>query len=171
MKARSPVLGYNHNVRYGGRMWHVQTEDSGVQNPHIFTHLFADGTIIGSKKTNYDVDSEVTAVQKLMQTQHKLMLRDLKSGTFDEKIEKIFGPIVRDPGDAVQAEAVHPAEAATGPLPRVDPPVHASVPKPDVPPLMTSPAVPEKKARLFRFIVPAPALMKLPVLPMPKYPF
>ena len=50
MKPRSPVLGYNHNVRYAERLWHVQTEDSGVGNPHIFTHLFHDGTILATKR-------------------------------------------------------------------------------------------------------------------------
>lgn len=91
MKVRSPVLGYNHNVRYAGRLWHVQTEDSGVQNPHLFTHLFHDGTILATKRLDYDPASDVGVVQKLMQAQHKAMLRELKSGTFDEKIGKFFG--------------------------------------------------------------------------------
>jgi hypothetical protein len=97
VRARSPVLGYNHNVRYAGRIWHVQTEDSGVQNPHIFTHLFHNGTILATKRVDYDAAAEVPAVQKLMQTQHKAMLRELKAGSFDDKIEKFFGePVVRD---------------------------------------------------------------------------
>jgi hypothetical protein len=91
MKSRSPILGYNHNVRYAGRLWHVQTEDSGVQNPRIFTHLFHDGTILATKRIDYDGAAEVSAVQKLMQTQHKAMLRELKAGTFDDKISKYFG--------------------------------------------------------------------------------
>jgi hypothetical protein len=91
MKSRSPILGYNHNVRYAGRLWHVQTEDSGVQNPHIFTHLFSDGTILATKRLDYDPASELTAVQKLMQTQHKAMLRELKAGSYDDKIAKFFG--------------------------------------------------------------------------------
>src|SRR4051794_38519461 len=96
MKVRSPVLGYNHNVRYAERLWHVQTEDSGVQNPHVFTHLFHDGTILATKRLDYDPTSEVIAVQKLMQVQHKTMLRELKSGVFDEKISKYLGvPVVR----------------------------------------------------------------------------
>lgn len=110
MKTRSPVLGYNHNVRYAGRLWHVQTEDSGVQNPHIFTHLFHDGTILATKRIDYDPSSEVGVVQKLMQAQHKAMLRDLKQGAFDDKIARFFGaPVVKetareeptDPGRAV----------------------------------------------------------------------
>jgi hypothetical protein len=95
MKQRSPVLGYNHNVRYAGRLWHVQTEDSGQNNPHVFTHLFHDGTILATKRLDYDPASEVSAVQKLMQTQHKAMLRELKAGAFDEKITKFFGEPVR----------------------------------------------------------------------------
>src|SRR5579859_2989711 len=99
MKVRSPVLGYNHNVRYADRLWHVQTEDSGVQNPHVFTHLFHDGTILATKRLDYDPASEVIAVQKLMQAQHKAMLRELKAGAFDDKISKFLGvPLKKDAG-------------------------------------------------------------------------
>lgn len=139
MKVRSPVLGYNHNVRYAGRLWHVQTEDSGVQNPHIFTHLFHDGTILATKRIDYDPSSEVGVVQKLMQAQHKAMLRELKAGAFDEKIAKFFGqpvskvaedettdpnarpPIIED--DSADAPVV---EAAPEPAPPPRPP--AAVP-------------------------------------------
>lgn len=111
MKPRSPVLGYNHNVRYAERLWHVQTEDSGVQNPHIFTHLFHDGTILATKRIDYDPSSDVGVVQKLMQAQHKAMLRDLKAGAFDDKITRFFGaPVVKeredqtDPGASISGE-------------------------------------------------------------------
>jgi hypothetical protein len=110
MKVRSPVLGYNHNVRYAGRLWHVQTEDSGVQNPHVFTHLFHDGTILATKRLDYDPASEVSAVQKLMQTQHKAMLRELKSGVFDEKIGKFFGePVLKVAEDETTDPNARPA--------------------------------------------------------------
>ena len=54
MAKRSPILGYNHNVRYRGLVFHVQTEDSGVLSPHLFTHLFYGGTIISTRKLVYD---------------------------------------------------------------------------------------------------------------------
>ena len=64
-----------------------QTEDSGVGNPHIFTHLFHDGTILATKRIDYDPTSETGIVQKADgQAQHKAMLRELKSGAFDDKI-------------------------------------------------------------------------------------
>jgi hypothetical protein len=110
MKPRSPVLGYNHNVRYAGRLWHVQTEDSGVNNPHIFTHLFHDGTILATKRIDYDGTSEVGVVQKLMQSQHKLMLKELKQGAFDEKITRFFGtPVVKETEESTDPGARPPS--------------------------------------------------------------
>jgi hypothetical protein len=47
---RSPILGFNHNIRHRGVVFHVQTEDSGVDNPHLFTHLFHGGTILSTRK-------------------------------------------------------------------------------------------------------------------------
>jgi hypothetical protein len=115
MKPRSPVLGYNHNVRYAERLWHVQTEDSGVGNPHIFTHLFHDGTILATKRIDYDPTSEVGIVQKLMQAQHKAMLRDLKQGAFDDKIGRFFGtPVVR-------SAAAQPTSGEFDAEPKTDP--------------------------------------------------
>jgi len=139
MKARSPVLGYNHNVRYAGRLWHVQTEDSGVNSPHVFTHLFHDGTILATKRFDYDPSSEIGVVQKLMQSQHKAMLRELKAGVFDEKIGKFFGqPVVRevveestDPGSkspVVELEA--PPEGEAEGLRLVGPPTDPSLQAP-----------------------------------------
>ena len=47
MKVRSPLLGYNNNVRHQGKLYHIQTEDSGTQHAHIFTHLFAEQEVMG----------------------------------------------------------------------------------------------------------------------------
>lgn len=91
MAKRSPILGYNHNVRHRGLLFHVQTEDSGVDNPHIFTHLFHSGVIISTRKLQYDRGSAEEVVKALMQAQHKASLRELKAGTFDEKISAYLG--------------------------------------------------------------------------------
>jgi hypothetical protein len=153
MKPRSPVLGYNHTVRYAGRLWHVQTEDSGVGNPHIFTHLFHDGTILATKRVDYDPSCDVAVVQKLMQAQHKAMLRDLKQGAFDDKIERFFGaPVVKeakeestDPGvRSIEITADFDEEA-----PKTDPTMQAppSTSSPKLPrPSTTQPSAPPVRA-------------------------
>lgn len=88
---RSPILGYNHNVRYRGIVFHIQTEDSGIVNPHVFTHLFHGGVIISTRKLVYDPDANDEAVKSLMQAQHKAVMKDLRRGTFDEKIDQYLG--------------------------------------------------------------------------------
>ena len=90
-KFRSPITGYNHNVRHRGWVFHVQTEDSGVQNPHIFTHCFNGGVIVNTKKMVYDAIADAEVVKALMQAQHKSVLRELKKGNYDEKIDKYLG--------------------------------------------------------------------------------
>ena len=87
---RSPVLGYNHNVKYRGRIFHVQTEDSGPVNPRIFTHLYFGGTILASKKHEYDPAAPEDVVRALMQSQHKSILKELKSARHDDRITTFF---------------------------------------------------------------------------------
>src|SRR4029077_10787091 len=81
------VTGFNHNIKHKGKVYHVQTEDSGVNNPHLITHLFVGGNILASKKTSYAdlVTSENLAelVREMMEEQHKEMLRNLINGTYD----------------------------------------------------------------------------------------
>src|ERR1017187_1682818 len=87
---RSPLLGYNHNVKYGGHIFHVQTEDSGPGNPHLFTHLFFEGSILASKRGQYDPSTPEDEVRAMMQAQHKAILKELKQTTYDERITRFF---------------------------------------------------------------------------------
>jgi len=81
------IPGFNHNVRRGGRTYHVQTEDLGVSNPVVVTHLFSGGSVMASRKTEYrDLLAEEDLphrVRLLMQRQHQEMLRTLVEGAFD----------------------------------------------------------------------------------------
>lgn len=111
------VVGFNHNVVYKGEMFHIQTEDSGIANPHIITLLYRGGTIISSKKTSYadiiKIENLEQVVEDLMKEQHKDMLRRLKAAEFDGRLF----------GSQPQASAA-PATPATP----VTPPQNASAP-------------------------------------------
>jgi hypothetical protein len=69
-------------------VFHVQTEDSGLLNPHLFTHLFHEGVIVSTRKLVYDAGSNEEAIKSLMQAQHKAVMKDLKKGAFDDKIDQ-----------------------------------------------------------------------------------
>ena len=92
-----PLLGFNNNVRHRGRIFHIQTEDSGVKSPRIVTHLFADGgRIIKTTRTDY---AEHIAradmqpfVRSLMKEQHKAMFTALRMGDLDTLLEDVCGP-------------------------------------------------------------------------------
>src|SRR5260370_2939111 len=91
-KSASPLLGYNNNVRHKGKVFHVQTEDSGIKYGHIITHLFMDGgRILKSVKTSYAEyianDRRAEIVREMMKQQHKAMFIALRDGKFDVVIE------------------------------------------------------------------------------------
>lgn len=122
-------VGYNNNVKYKGAVYHVQTEDSGLERPHVITHLFADGgRIIKSHKRTYENEVKrpdvAPFVKQLMKAQHMEMCVALREGKFDEIIagravggmSLLEGPpevqVKRGAGEAIGASA-----AARPPIP------------------------------------------------------
>ena len=88
---RRAQVGFNNNIKFRDQVFHVQTEDSGLDKPHLITHLFADGgRVIKSHKRTYNeaVDRpDVSAyVRALMKGQHLEMALMLREGAFDEII-------------------------------------------------------------------------------------
>jgi hypothetical protein len=86
--AKKMAVGFNHNIKHKGKPYHIQTEDSGLDNPHIITHLFVGGNILASKKTSYadivGAENLAQVVRELMEEQHKEMLRNLVNGVYDD---------------------------------------------------------------------------------------
>ncbi len=117
------LSGFNTNIRHRGALFHVQSEDSGLEHPHIITHLFHGGNIIFSEKSSYadsvdDVECELR-VKELMTGQHKTVLERLRAGDFDETIEERVGKGALDDSDTK-------AELQSAPTP----PVFVGTPEP-----------------------------------------
>ena len=120
VKAPSPLLGFNNNVRHRGRVFHIQTEDSGIRHPHILTRLYADGgRILKTTKTSYaeHIGQERIAetVRGMMQEQHKAMFIALRDGQFDYLFDENAAPGSTRVASRGAAPAVHDG----GPLKRV----------------------------------------------------
>ena len=109
---RSPLLGYNHNIGHLGRVFHVQTEDSGPISPRVFTHLFHEGIILVSRKVEYETMLGDDKVRLLMQTQHRAVIKELAGGAFNERIIAFF----RARGVELSAPAAAPAAVAAVPI-------------------------------------------------------
>jgi hypothetical protein len=156
----SPQLGYNHNIPHRGRLYHVQTEDSGADRAHLFTHVFYDGTIIASNKVEYeDRLHDVNlgeAVVDLMKESHKAMIRRLRSGDFDEKIVRSIGEHPAE-SNLPEAEVAQPEPIATRPERRPvpqprevepqGPPLRPGVAGPTVDPSLAHPVFASQAAR------------------------
>jgi len=85
---RRAQMGFNNNIKFRATVFHVQTEDSGLDQPHIITHLFADGgRVIKTHKRAYNehVNRPDVAeyVRGLMKAQHLEMVMALRDGRFD----------------------------------------------------------------------------------------
>jgi hypothetical protein len=123
-----PLLGFNNNVRHRGRIFHIQTEDSGVKNPRIVTHLFADGgRIIKTTRTEYaehvSRPDMQPFVRSLMKEQHKSLFMALRMGELDTLLEDVCGPFEQ------------PLQLSKAP-----PPIVSSPPSRPLEPLLTEPS-------------------------------
>ena len=89
------IGGFNTNVGYKGRTFHVQTEDSGHANPKIVTLLYEGGTILTSTKSSYEdkvsAENLESVVKELMEQQHSAMVQALKAGKFDKAVGRKKG--------------------------------------------------------------------------------
>jgi hypothetical protein len=140
--AKKMVVGFNHNIKHKGKMYHIQTEDSGLENPHLITHLFVGGNILASKKTSYadivGADNLAAVVRELMEEQHKEMLRNLINGVYDDV----------DEANAAQAQAFQPGEIqADGQTVQMQPSIRAAPRAGAGPALTPPPAAPPAAAK------------------------
>jgi len=129
-KHASPLLGYNNNVRHKGKVFHIQTEDSGAKYGHIITHLFMDGgRILKSVKTSYSEyignDRMSDIVREMMKQQHKAMFIALRDGKFDTLVDGGPGAaqMSRPPPAPIPGSVPHPSIPSVVPL---QPPGEAS---------------------------------------------
>jgi hypothetical protein len=82
------ITGYNTDVEHDGVVYHVQTEDKGVQLPEIISHVFVRGEILATKRTSYqdliarDFDEDL--LRKRLERQHKLICAAVHAGRIED---------------------------------------------------------------------------------------
>ena len=85
------LSGFNHNLKYKGKIFHIQTEDGGKDNPQIITHAFLGGVILDTVRQPYGdlllKPNWQDALRDRMKAQHLEEIRKLFSGAFDAQTE------------------------------------------------------------------------------------
>lgn len=108
------ITGYNTDVEHNGIVYHVQTEDKGLQTPVILSLVYTGGAILASKRSPYDdliasgFNQDVLAER--LQRQHKLICAAVYAGRIEEL--KSMGERGNVPQETPVVKAVSPTENA-----------------------------------------------------------
>ena len=83
------ITGFNTDIEVGGRVFHVQTEDRGLDYPVIESLVYVGGEILSSRKTSYaelleSGDSVETEIHQRMKAQHAELIREIQSDSLLE---------------------------------------------------------------------------------------
>lgn len=85
------ITGFNTDIESEGIVYHVQTEDKGLETPFILSLVYDRGTILASKRQPYEdlfasgFDEKKLAAR--LQRQHSLMCAAVQTGRINDLIE------------------------------------------------------------------------------------
>ena len=103
------ITGFNTDIEHDGVVYHVQTEDKGLDSPIILSLVYVGGTILASKRSPYKdliatgFSDEVLAER--LKRQHRLICAAINSGRIDD-LKKMGGRAKEAPR---RKDAVEPA--------------------------------------------------------------
>ena len=168
------ITGFNTDIEHGGVVYHVQTEDKGLETPFILSLVYVGGAILASKRAPYDdllaAGFDAGALAERLQRQHKLLCAAITAGRIEDlkRLGQREPAAVKATKTAAAAPPPPPPAAVTvvGSEP-IDPPTSVTpdtlteaIPPPPPPAPSAPPEVPVVAAHEF---VPAEALDALNV--------
>ncbi|HYS56009.1 MAG TPA: hypothetical protein VER58_19795 [Thermoanaerobaculia bacterium] len=106
------ITGFNTDIKHRDKVYHIQTEDKGLQNPYIESLVYVGGEILASKKTSYAEQAKTGVDEKwigsLMEQQHRTMIAAIKRGRFDTPADATNVGVM--PGGGKTVEVPHDLE-------------------------------------------------------------
>src|SRR6266446_244246 len=88
------IIGYNTDVEHEGVVYHVQTEDKGLDTPIVLSLIYSGGAILASKRTPYDdlIASGFDNAKLLerLNRQHRVICAAIRAGRIDD-LRKLSG--------------------------------------------------------------------------------
>jgi hypothetical protein len=119
------ITGFNTDIEHDGVVYHVQTEDKGLDSPIILSLVYVGGTILASKRSPYadlieqGFSDEVLAER--LKRQHKLICAAINSGRINDlkkmggRAKEALHSVAAPPADVVETEVSEEVEAASAP--------------------------------------------------------
>ena len=88
------ITGFNTDIEHEGVVYHVQTEDKGLNSPMILSLVYVGGTILASKRTPYkDLIAKGfsdEALSERLSRQHRLICAAIHAGRVND-LKKMSG--------------------------------------------------------------------------------
>ena len=82
------ITGFNTDIEHDGVVYHVQTEDKGLDTPLILSLVYAGGAILASKRSRYEdlIASGFTdeALSERLSRQHRLICAAIHAGRIED---------------------------------------------------------------------------------------
>jgi len=83
--------GFNTDVRAGGQVFHVQTEDRGPGRPLIDTTVYQNGRVLHRRSSNYErfaasPEFSADALRRRVENQHRIVIEELRAGPLGVEI-------------------------------------------------------------------------------------
>ncbi len=89
------ITGYNTDVEHDGVVYHVQTEDKGLETPLVLSLVYSGGAILASKRSSYRdliaAGFDEAVLTERLQRQHRLICAAIKAGRIDD-LKKMGAP-------------------------------------------------------------------------------
>ncbi len=119
------ITGFNTDIEHDGVVYHVQTEDKGLDSPIILSLVYSGGTILASKRSPYEdlikQGFSDEALAERLKRQHRLICAAIHSGRIND-LKKMSGRAKETPKPAIkeiedlapEVETVAPPPAEEG---------------------------------------------------------
>ncbi|HYO90772.1 MAG TPA: hypothetical protein VEQ40_04020 [Pyrinomonadaceae bacterium] len=82
------ITGFNTDVEHEGTVYHVQTEDKGLDSPLILSLVYVGGAILASKRSRYDdlieKGFDEKELSERLNRQHKLICAAIRAGRIED---------------------------------------------------------------------------------------
>jgi hypothetical protein len=82
------ITGFNTDIEFDGVVYHVQTEDKGLDTPLILTLVYVGGAILASKRSQYydliNAGFDPLVLAERLQRQHTLICAAVKAGRIED---------------------------------------------------------------------------------------
>jgi hypothetical protein len=116
------ITGFNTDIEHDGVVYHVQTEDKGLDSPLILSLVYSGGAILASKRSRYEdliaAGFDESVLSERLKRQHRLICAAINAGRIED-LKRMGGkpessPVASTEDEAADSDAVTETTAVPG---------------------------------------------------------